>query len=162
MRVVFIKAGTWAALLVFFVGLSVSACGPSDSPSAPPPASTAFVEETAIPSAVKATTAIPVPATVAPQPTSTSVPQTATPVPLTVTPVPATVTPTATAQAATPTVEPAADHFEASSQGKAYHYPWCTSAKRIKASNLVTFSSPCEAVAAGYSPCKNCNPPGCE
>lgn len=49
--------------------------------------------------------------------------------------------------------------FVGSSKSDKYHYPSCSSAKRIKSSNLVTFSSSAEARAAGYSPCSICSPP---
>lgn len=39
-----------------------------------------------------------------------------------------------------------------------FHYPNCTSAKKIKPANLVTFPTREAAVAAGRRPCKNCNP----
>jgi hypothetical protein len=40
-----------------------------------------------------------------------------------------------------------------------YHYPTCRSAQKIKPENLVTFKSANDAKAAGYVPCKVCNPP---
>lgn len=50
--------------------------------------------------------------------------------------------------------------FVGSINSDVYHYPSCASAKRIKSYNLKTFSSTAEAKAAGYRPCKKCNPPG--
>lgn len=44
----------------------------------------------------------------------------------------------------------------ASRSGKAYHYPWCSGAKRIKEENKITFSTIAEARSAGYEPAKNC------
>ncbi len=44
----------------------------------------------------------------------------------------------------------------ASKQGKIYHFPWCSGAKRISAENKITFSSRTEAEKAGYAPAKNC------
>ncbi|MEX0909713.1 MAG: Ada metal-binding domain-containing protein [Candidatus Paceibacterota bacterium] len=38
-----------------------------------------------------------------------------------------------------------------------YHFPWCSGAKRIKAENLVLFSSYEEAREAGYTPAGNCD-----
>lgn len=49
--------------------------------------------------------------------------------------------------------------FVGSKNSDVYHYPWCSSAKQILASNLVTFSTSAEARAAGYRPCSKCNPP---
>ena len=43
---------------------------------------------------------------------------------------------------------------------KIYHYPDCGSVKKMKDKNKVYFNSFEEARAAGYRPCKNCNPPG--
>lgn len=40
-----------------------------------------------------------------------------------------------------------------------YHYPSCEWAQKIKPSNLICFSSPEDARAHGYVPCKVCNPP---
>jgi predicted nucleic acid binding AN1-type Zn finger protein len=40
-----------------------------------------------------------------------------------------------------------------------YHYPNCKIAQKIRVDELVTFASPEEADAAGYVPCKKCNPP---
>lgn len=44
----------------------------------------------------------------------------------------------------------------ASRNGSRYHYPWCPSAKSIKAENLITFNSIQEARTAGYTPAANC------
>ena len=49
--------------------------------------------------------------------------------------------------------------FVGSSKSDKYHYPSCSAAKRIKSSNLVTFSSSADARAHGYVPCGKCNPP---
>lgn len=49
--------------------------------------------------------------------------------------------------------------FVGSSKSDKYHYPSCASAKRIKSSNLISFSTADEARAAGYSPCSKCSPP---
>jgi hypothetical protein len=49
--------------------------------------------------------------------------------------------------------------FVGSSKSDKYHYTTCSSAKKIKASNLVTFGSSAEAMAAGYVPCGICHPP---
>jgi methylphosphotriester-DNA--protein-cysteine methyltransferase len=57
-------------------------------------------------------------------------------------------------------VATAADfEFWASKKSDKYHYPECRWAKKIKPYNLIKFSSPEEAVAAGYVPCKVCKPP---
>ena len=42
-----------------------------------------------------------------------------------------------------------------SKTGKKYHWPWCSSAKKIKPENQVWFSSEKEAQAAGYTKCAN-------
>jgi len=49
--------------------------------------------------------------------------------------------------------------FWASKNSDKYHYPSCKWAQKIKPSNLIKFSSPEEAVKAGYIPCKVCKPP---
>jgi hypothetical protein len=49
--------------------------------------------------------------------------------------------------------------FLGSKNSNKYHYPTCRWAQKIKPSNLVKFSTPEEAVKAGYVPCKVCNPP---
>jgi beta-lactamase superfamily II metal-dependent hydrolase len=49
--------------------------------------------------------------------------------------------------------------FVGSSKSDKYHFPSCSAAKRIKAANLVTFSSSSDARAQGYSPCGICHPP---
>ena len=49
--------------------------------------------------------------------------------------------------------------FWASQESNKYHYPTCLWAQKIKPSNLIKFSSPEEALKAGYIPCKVCNPP---
>lgn len=42
-----------------------------------------------------------------------------------------------------------------SKTGKKYHWPWCSSAKKIKPENQVWFNSEKEAQAAGYAKCAN-------
>jgi methylphosphotriester-DNA--protein-cysteine methyltransferase len=49
--------------------------------------------------------------------------------------------------------------FWASKKSNKYHYPNCRWAQKIKPTNLIKFSSPEEAVKAGYIPCKVCKPP---
>lgn len=49
--------------------------------------------------------------------------------------------------------------FWGSKNSNKYHYPTCASAQKINPSNLVKFSSPEQAVKAGYVPCKVCKPP---
>ena len=44
----------------------------------------------------------------------------------------------------------------ASKTGTKYFLPWCSGAKNISATNLVTFPSADEAKAAGYGPAANC------
>jgi competence protein ComEC len=66
-----------------------------------------------------------------------------------------------TGQATIPTVSATASDgpFVGSSKSDKYHYPSCSAAKKIKAANLVTFSSSAAARAQGYSPCGICHPP---
>ena len=49
--------------------------------------------------------------------------------------------------------------FVGSSKSNKYHYPSCSAAKKIKSTNLVTFSSSQDARAQGYVPCGICHPP---
>ena len=49
--------------------------------------------------------------------------------------------------------------FIGSAKSNKYHYPSCSAAKKIKSSNLVTFSSSADARASGYVPCGICHPP---
>ncbi|MBN1663424.1 MAG: hypothetical protein JW943_07480 [Deltaproteobacteria bacterium] len=49
--------------------------------------------------------------------------------------------------------------FWASKNSNKYHYPTCRWAKKIYPQNLIKFSSPEEAIKAGYVPCKVCKPP---
>lgn len=49
--------------------------------------------------------------------------------------------------------------FVGSINSDVYHYPWCIWAKKILPENEVWFDSVEEAQAAGYRPCKVCNPP---
>lgn len=44
------------------------------------------------------------------------------------------------------------------SNSHVFHKPDCSSAKNMKESNRVTFSSRDKAVSGGYTPCKRCNP----
>lgn len=60
---------------------------------------------------------------------------------------------------ATTTATSSQGPFVGSSKSDKYHYPSCSAAKKIKAANLVTFSSSAEARAAGYIPCGICHPP---
>jgi len=59
-----------------------------------------------------------------------------------------------------PPVKPTtAEHgFVASKNSKVFHKPNCSSAKRIKPANLVTFSTREKATQAGKRPCKICKP----
>jgi beta-lactamase superfamily II metal-dependent hydrolase len=69
--------------------------------------------------------------------------------------------PAITSTQATPTAMAASldGPFVGSSKSDKYHYATCSAAKKIKSSNLVTFSSSAEARAAGYVPCGICHPP---
>jgi len=44
----------------------------------------------------------------------------------------------------------------ASRNGNSYYFPWCGGAQNISAGNKIWFKSEKEAMAAGYSPAKNC------
>jgi hypothetical protein len=61
---------------------------------------------------------------------------------------------------ATPAAEPAEMYpgglIVASKTGKKYHFPWCSGAKTMKASNRIWFDSEEAARAAGYTPAGNC------
>jgi exonuclease III len=50
-------------------------------------------------------------------------------------------------------------NFVGSKNSDVYHYPDCRYAKNIKSGNKICFDTPEDAVAAGYHPCKVCNPP---
>ena len=51
--------------------------------------------------------------------------------------------------------------FVGSINSNVYHYPWCSDAKKILPKNLITFATVADACAAGYRPCKVCDPPAC-
>ncbi len=68
-------------------------------------------------------------------------------------------TPPPSPQTAFPTPTESTDvkgTFVGSRSGKAYHYPWCPGAKRIKEENKVWFHTKEEAVGKGYHPAANC------
>lgn len=44
----------------------------------------------------------------------------------------------------------------ASKNGKKYHFPWCSGARRISEANKVVFENSDEARKAGYTPAANC------
>ena len=52
----------------------------------------------------------------------------------------------------------ASSYYVGSSKSDVYHRPSCASAKKIKSSNLVRFSSAAEARQHGYHACKVCKP----
>ena len=62
---------------------------------------------------------------------------------------------TPNSQRATLTVD-ANKIFVASRNGKKYYYAWCDSAKVIKETNRVWFSTEDEAKKSGYEPAANC------
>ncbi len=68
----------------------------------------------------------------------------------------ATTTTTTTSSVATAV---SAGPFVGSKKSDKYHYPSCSSAKRISPPNLVTFSSSADARSKGYTPCGACRPP---
>ncbi len=49
--------------------------------------------------------------------------------------------------------------YVASKGGEKYHASVCPVAQKITADKKVTFATPEEAIKAGYSACKTCNPP---
>ena len=49
--------------------------------------------------------------------------------------------------------------YVGSKKSDKYHYPTCTSAKRILTENEIWFSSAEDAQSKGYSPCRVCKPP---
>jgi hypothetical protein len=53
----------------------------------------------------------------------------------------------------------ASGNYVGSKKSDVYHYPSCHYVDQIKHENLIYFSSPEEAIAAGYRPCKGCKPP---
>jgi Micrococcal nuclease (thermonuclease) homologs len=50
-------------------------------------------------------------------------------------------------------------HFVGSENSDVYHYPWCHYVDRINPENRIYFDTPEDAIAAGYRPCRVCNPP---
>ena len=60
----------------------------------------------------------------------------------------------------TTTTQTMIGQFVGSKNSDVYHYPNCSYAKKIKEENKIWFNSIEEATAAGYRPCKKCNPPG--
>jgi hypothetical protein len=50
-------------------------------------------------------------------------------------------------------------HYVGSKNSDVYHCPSCHYVDRIKPENLIYFDTPEDAIAAGYRPCKACNPP---
>jgi hypothetical protein len=65
---------------------------------------------------------------------------------------------TASVIAATKRAGPAEYRFVASKNSNVFHWPDCSSAKRIKPANLVAYSSREETLKAGKRPCKRCKP----
>jgi len=58
-----------------------------------------------------------------------------------------------------PPTQPAAPKYVGSTNSNIYHYPSCKWAKEIYPQNEIWFSSPSDAMAQGYRPCKVCRPP---
>jgi len=50
-------------------------------------------------------------------------------------------------------------YFVGSKESTVYHYPDCYHVGEIKHKNLIRFDTPEDAIAAGYRPCRDCNPP---
>lgn len=65
--------------------------------------------------------------------------------------------PTAQPTISIPTAAPST-YYIGNSSTKKFHRPGCRWVDEIKAVNKVTFSSRDAAIAAGYQPCKVCNP----
>ncbi len=102
------------------------------------PVSTATATDTPLPTDTPTVTSTPLPTgTSTLEPTATLVP-----------------TPTPTVTAA-PTLE---CPYIGNSNTKVFHHWWCSSVKRMKEGNKVCFKTREQAVAAGYVPCKRCNP----
>jgi len=72
------------------------------------------------------------------------------------TPVP-TATPTKT-PVATTTPHVASCSFIGNSNTHVFHYAWCPDVNKIKPEHRVCFDTAQQAIAAGYRPCKHCNP----
>jgi len=73
----------------------------------------------------------------------------------------ATATPTATptkTPAATPTPHVASCSFIGNKHTGVFHYAWCSDVKKMNPENKVCFDTAQQALAAGYRPCKHCNP----
>ena len=49
-------------------------------------------------------------------------------------------------------------NYVGSRESDRYHYPYCGWTKSINDQNLIHFDTEEEATAAGYSPCKSCDP----
>lgn len=58
----------------------------------------------------------------------------------------------------TANITPLKYKYVASKNSKVFHYPGCSSAKRIKPENLIGYRSWTEATKAGRRPCKRCKP----
>ena len=58
--------------------------------------------------------------------------------------------------AATSTSPKTSGKYVASKTGAAYHFPWCSGAKRIKEENKIYFDTKEAAEQAGYHPAGNC------
>jgi len=63
------------------------------------------------------------------------------------------------AQGAKPAVKEQSCPYVGDSNTLVYHYAGCYWASLIKPEHKVCFSSPCEALTAGYRPCGHCKPP---
>ena len=48
--------------------------------------------------------------------------------------------------------------YVASKNSNKFHYSSCSSAKKIKSKNKITFSSRSKAINRGYKPCTKCKP----
>ena len=58
-------------------------------------------------------------------------------------------------------IQSASGPFIGSRNSNVYHYPSCYHVQQIKPENRIVFNTVADACAAGYRPCKDCNPPPC-
>lgn len=50
------------------------------------------------------------------------------------------------------------EQYVGNKNSKKFHYSWCSSVSDMKESNKKIFNSRDDAIKAGYTPCKKCNP----
>ena len=148
------KSGCLLPIIIIFVILGlIGSGGDKESPSTTPTtAPTAIVETTAATSTATAEPASTAAAIITEAPTEapTKAP-TATPKP--------TATPTAKPTATAAPTKKAEQTYTLNKSTKKFHYPSCSSAKKIKDSNKGSFTGTRdELIQKGYSPCGDCHP----